>query len=60
MDYSEMLTIKEPKLIARIKFCGGALNFMIDDTMPFEMPTEEQRENLKKTFCIEVEPVNED
>jgi hypothetical protein len=28
--------------------------------MQFEMPTEEQRENLKKTFGIEVELINEE
>lgn len=51
-----------PKVIARIKLCGGALTFNFYDTdpVPFEMPTEEQRENLKKTFGIEVEWVNKD
>lgn len=48
-----------PKVIARIKICGGGLTFNIDDTMQFEMPTEEQCENLKKTFGIEVELVEE-
>lgn len=54
--------IREPKVIARVKLCGGALTFNFYDTDPikFEMPTEEQRENLKKTFGIEVEWVNED
>lgn len=54
-------TIRVPKVIARVKLCGGALtfNFYDTDTAPFEMPTEEQRENLKKTFGIEVEWVNE-
>lgn len=54
------LTIQVPKLIARIKICGGALVFNITDNMQFEMPTEEQCENLKKTFGIEVELVNEE
>lgn len=54
------LVIRAPKTIARVKLCGGALTFNFDDTMQFEMPTEEQRENLKKTFGIEVEWVNED
>lgn len=53
------LKLKTPKVIARIKICGGGLTFNIDDTMQFEMPTEEQRENLKKTFGIEVELVGE-
>lgn len=53
------LIIKCPKVIARIKICGGGLTFTITDNMQFEMPTEEQRENLKKTFGIEVEWVND-
>ena len=52
--------VRVPKDIARIKICGGGLTFIINDTMQFEMPTEEQRENLKKTFGIEVEWINED
>lgn len=52
--------IRVPKVIARIKICGGGLTFNIDDTMQFEMPTEEQRENLKKTFGIEIELVDEE
>lgn len=52
--------IKYPRIIARMKLFGGALTFNFDDTMDFEMPTEEQRENLKKTFGIEVEWVEED
>lgn len=51
--------IKVPKEIARIKMCGGALTFIINDTMQFEMPTEEQRENLKKTFGITVELIDD-
>jgi hypothetical protein len=54
------LTIRCPKAIARIKICGGGLTFTITDNMQFEMPTEEQRENLKKTFGIEIELVNEE
>ena len=52
-------TIRVPKTIARVKLCGGALTFNFDDTMNFEMPTKEQCENLKKTFGIEVELVEE-
>lgn len=55
----ETMKILVPKIIARIKICGGGLTFNIDDTMQFEMPTEEQCENLKKTFGIEVELVEE-
>lgn len=52
------MKIRVPKTIARVKLCGGALTFDIDDTMQFEMPTEEQCENLKKVFGIEVELVD--
>ena len=52
MDFSDVV-IKCPKAIARVKICG--LTFTITDDIEFEMPTEEQRENLKKTFGIEVE-----
>lgn len=54
------VTIRQPKEIARIKICGGGLTFTITDTMQFEMPTKEQRENLKKIFGIEVELIDED
>lgn len=56
----DTIKIRVPKVIARIKICGGGLTFNINDTMQFEMPTEEQCENLKKTFGIEVELVNEE
>ena len=59
-NVTDVLTIRAPKIVARVKLCGGALTFNFDDTMQFEMPTEEQRENLKKMFGIEVELVNED
>lgn len=55
----DTVQIRVPKTIARVKLCGGALTFNFDDTMQFEMPTKEQCENLKKTFGIEVELVNE-
>lgn len=48
--------LRVPKRVATIKLCGGGLTFYIDDNMEFEMPTKEQRENLKKMFCIEVIP----
>ena len=52
------MTIRAPKVIARIKICGGGLTFNITDVMQFEMPTEEQCENIRKTFGIEVELVD--
>lgn len=54
------LCIRIPKTIARIKICGGGLTFIIDDTMQFEKPTKEQRDNLKKLFGIEVELIEEE
>lgn len=69
MDYSylanyiscdDTIKIKVPKVIARIKICGGGLTFTITDDMQFEMPTKEQCENLKKTFGIEVEWLGEE
>ena len=53
------LAIRVPKRIAEIKLCGGAMTFYIDDTMNFEMPTEEQRKNLKEMLCIDVIPYEE-
>ena len=59
INRDDTVKIRVPKVIARIKICGGGLTFNIDDTMQFEMPTKEQCENLKKTFGIEVELVEE-
>lgn len=60
ISYDDTITIRVPKVITRIKICGGGLTFTITDDMQFEMPTKEQCENLKKTFGIEVELVDED
>jgi hypothetical protein len=60
ISYDDTIKIRVPKVIARIKICGGGLTFTITDNMQFEMPTKEQCENLKKTFGIEVELVNEE
>ena len=56
----DTVRIRVPKVIARIKICGGGLTFTITDDMQFEIPTEEQCENLKKTFGIEVEMIDKD
>ena len=45
----------ENKVIARVKLLGGGITFNFTDTTQFEMPTEEQRENLKKLLGIEIE-----
>ena len=54
-----IVSLKQPKVIARVRICGG-LNFSITEDMEFEMPTEEQRKNLRKTFGIEVELVEDE
>lgn len=54
------LVIECPKVIARIKLCGTIVFTITDNMSSFEMPTKEQCENLKKTFGIEVELVEED
>lgn len=48
--------IRIPKRVATIKLCGGAMTLYIDDTMQWQRPTDEQIDNLKKLFCIEVIP----
>ena len=52
---SEDITIYNPKVIARIKLCGGAVTINIDETMAWEKPTDEQIKNLHDLFCIDVE-----
>lgn len=46
----------QPKRVATIKLCGGALTFYIDERMQWQRPTDEQIKNLKEMFCIEVIP----
>ena len=48
--------IRVPKRVATIKICGGALTFYIDERMQWQRPTDEQIQNLKDLFCIEVIP----
>lgn len=52
--------IRIPEIVAYVKLCGGAIIFEITDDMEYKIPTEEQRENLKKTFGTEVELVDEE
>ena len=47
-----------PKKIAVIILCN-VLHFEIDDSMNFQMPTDEQRINLKEMLCIDVVPIKE-
>ena len=51
----ESATIYNPKVIARIKLCGGAVTINVDETMAWEKPTDEQIKNLHDFFCIDVE-----
>lgn len=55
----EVATIYNPKVIARIKLCGGAVTINVDETMAWEKPTDEQIKNLHDLFCIDVEILNE-
>lgn len=51
-----MLKIYQPKTIARIKLCGGAMTFVItDECTSWKKPTEEQINNLHDMLCIDVE-----
>ena len=51
----EVAAIYNPKVIARIKLCGGAVTINIDETMAWEKPTDEQIKNLHDLFCIAAE-----
>ena len=44
-----------PKVIAKIKLCGGAIAINVDETMAWKKPTDEQIKNLHDLFCIYVE-----
>lgn len=52
---SEVVSIYPPKTIARIKLCGGVMNFNITEGISWEKPTEEQIKNLHEMLCIDVE-----
>lgn len=51
----EIATIYNPKVIARIKLCGGAVTINVDNTIAWEKPTDEQIKNLHDLFCIDVD-----
>ena len=51
----EVAAIYNPKVIARIKLCGGAVTININETMAWEKPTDDQIKNLHDLFCIDVE-----
>ena len=51
-------TIHIPKVVARVSVCGVC--FTIRDDMKCEIPTKEQRENLKKVFGIDIEVLEDD
>ena len=52
--------IRVPKTIAIVKLLGGAIRLKISDSVEYEIPTEEQRENLKKVFGIDIEVLEDD
>ena len=51
----EVAAIYNPKVIARIKLCGGAVTININETMAWNKPTDEQIKNIHDLFCIDVE-----
>lgn len=51
----EIATIYNPKVIAKIKLCGGAVTINVDNTIVWKKPTDEQIKNLHDLFCIDVE-----
>ena len=51
----EVAAIYNPKVIARIKLCGGAVTINVNKTMAWKKPTDEQIKNLHDLFCIDVE-----
>ena len=51
----EIATYRNPKVIARIKLCGGAVTINIDEIMAWKKPTDAQIKNLHDLFCIDVE-----
>lgn len=51
----KVATIYNPKVIARIKLCGGAVTINVDDTIAWKKPIDEQIKNLHDLFCIDVE-----
>ena len=51
----EVAAIYNPKVIARIKLCGGAVTINVNETMAWNKPTDEQIKNLHDLFCIDVE-----
>lgn len=51
----EVAAIHNPKIIARIKLCGGAVTINVDETIAWKKPTDEQIKNLHDLFCIDVE-----
>ena len=51
----EIAVIRNPKIIARIKLCGGAFTINVDETMQWKEPTNEQIKNLHDLFGIDVE-----
>lgn len=51
----EVTAIRNPKIIAKIKLCGGAVTINVDDTIAWKKPTDDQIKNLHNLFCIDVE-----
>lgn len=52
---TEVIAIRDTRIIAKIKLCGGAVTINVNETMAWKKPTEEQIKNLHDLFCIDVE-----
>lgn len=55
---SEIATIYNQKVIARIKICG-AVTINVNNMIEWKKPTDEQIKNLHDLFCIDVEILDE-
>lgn len=51
----KVVACRDPRVIARIKLCGGAVTININETMAWKKPTDDQIKNLHDLFCIDVE-----
>lgn len=51
----EVIAIRDTRIIAKIKLCGGAVTINVNETMAWKKPTDEQIKNLHDLFCIDVE-----
>ena len=51
----KVVAYRNPRVIARIKLCGGTVTININEAMAWKKPTDDQIKNLHDLFCIDVE-----